>query len=96
MTNGIAGAVAKYDSVVAVIAILFGHDAHMDLLNGAGQTPAQVMGPQLWAAVLNELGYEVKDERIPRLGCLAARVVSSRVDYRGHLPAAVEKCVSLH
>ena len=55
-----------------------------------------MMGPQLWAAVLTELGYDVMKARVPRLKCLAARVAASLANCRGLLPAELEVCVSLH
>ena len=97
VSEGKEGAAGRYASALAVLRVLLRRGSHMDWCNAARQTPAQLMGPELLAAVITELGPDVIPSCVPRLSCLAASAVASEVKGdRGRLSAAVEASVSMH
>lgn len=85
------------ENIAVFLGLLISHGAHADARNLAGRTPVEVLGVE-WPRVLQRLGSDVEAAmRVPRLGCLAARVVSGiNGDWRARVPASSVAFVELH
>lgn len=59
MKLGDVGAASRYTGAIAVLGLLVDNNAHLDLLNDAGQTPVGLLGG-LWPKVLAQLGYDTE------------------------------------
>jgi len=85
-----AASYGKPTKASAVVATLLNSGAHLDAVNGEGQTFAQLLRDQPLHEVVTVLKYS-------NLQCLAAKTIQKHnIPHKGHLPAKLSDFVELH